>query len=168
MKELAKVEFGSQKLLASSQTLYFLFKIRRARVTKNKPREIYWPPAQRGIFLSRASLSCSPRSRARRCSPKERKETWNNVCVQAKELWTASWNLFGMCFSTMNCFQELFLVVVQLFHLSFNFLESYCFSNLWWSRSCKTRVSKTVNSKSSSALNNLLFWGSIIPMFKSK
>lgn len=71
----------------------------------------------------------------------------------------------GSVFPTMNCFQELFLVVLQLFHLSFNFFESYCFSKLWWSKSCKTRVIKIVNSKSTSALNNLLFWGSIIPMF---
>ena len=29
-------------------TLYFLFKVRRARVIKNKLRGIYWPPAHRG------------------------------------------------------------------------------------------------------------------------
>ena len=34
--------------LACSQTLYFLSKVRRARVIKNKPRVIYCPPAQRG------------------------------------------------------------------------------------------------------------------------
>ena len=34
--------------LACSQTLYFLFKVRRARVIKFKPEGIYWPPAQGG------------------------------------------------------------------------------------------------------------------------
>ena len=34
--------------IACSQTLYSLFKVRRARVTKYKPQEIYWPPAQGG------------------------------------------------------------------------------------------------------------------------
>ena len=33
-------------LLSSSQTLYFLFKVRRPWVIKNKLQEIYWPPAQ--------------------------------------------------------------------------------------------------------------------------
>ena len=31
-----------------SQTLYFLFKVRRARVIKCKPQGIYWPPEQGG------------------------------------------------------------------------------------------------------------------------
>ena len=30
--------------IACSQTLYFLFKVRRARVIKYKPQGIYWPP----------------------------------------------------------------------------------------------------------------------------
>ena len=34
--------------LACSQTLYFLFKVRRAGVIKCKPQGIYWPPAQGG------------------------------------------------------------------------------------------------------------------------
>ena len=34
--------------LACSQTLYFLFKVRRAREIKFKPEGIYWPPAQGG------------------------------------------------------------------------------------------------------------------------
>ena len=35
--------------LACSQTLYFLFKVRRARrVMKYKPQGIYWPPSQVG------------------------------------------------------------------------------------------------------------------------
>ena len=59
-------------VLACSQTLYFLFKVRRARVIKYKPQGIYWPPAQGGrdeerrkytffIFLSCAlrSFSCA-------------------------------------------------------------------------------------------------------------
>ena len=51
--------------VACLQTLYFLFKVRRARVIKNKPRGIHWPPGRGGrgegrrirklfIFLSRA------------------------------------------------------------------------------------------------------------------
>ena len=54
-------------LLACSQTLYFLFKVCRARVIKNKPRGIHWPPAQGGIYFSfsrfarvLASLSRTP------------------------------------------------------------------------------------------------------------
>ena len=35
--------------LACSQTLYFVFKVRLARVIKNKPRGIYWTPVQRGM-----------------------------------------------------------------------------------------------------------------------
>ena len=39
----------SASWLACSQTLYFLFKVRRARrVIKYKPEGIYWPPAQVG------------------------------------------------------------------------------------------------------------------------
>ena len=67
--EIAKRSFAPLQI-ACSQTLYFLIKVRRARVTKNEPRG-YWPPAQGGrgeggwnIFLSRA----------RQCFPKERKE----------------------------------------------------------------------------------------------
>ena len=68
--EIAKRSFAPLQI-ACSQTLYFLIKVRRARVIKNEPRGIYWPPAQGGrgeggwnIFLSRA----------RQCFPKERKE----------------------------------------------------------------------------------------------
>ena len=58
-------EFASG--LACSQTLYFLFKVRRARqVMKYKPQGIYWPPTQVGSGEG-----------------KEQKETYNNVCVQA-------------------------------------------------------------------------------------
>ena len=42
--------------LACSQALYFLFKVRRARVMKNKPRGIYSPPAQRGASLSHTPM----------------------------------------------------------------------------------------------------------------
>ena len=81
--------------LACSQTLYFLFKVRRASVIKNKPRGIYWPPAQRGrgggrrnfIFLSRAprsfSLACSPRHSRTPMFSKRTKRKMKNVCVQA-------------------------------------------------------------------------------------
>ena len=34
--------------IACSQTLYFLFKVSRARVIKYKPQGIYWPPVQGG------------------------------------------------------------------------------------------------------------------------
>ena len=34
--------------VACSQTLYFLFNVRRGRVIKFKPEGIYWPPAQGG------------------------------------------------------------------------------------------------------------------------
>ena len=67
--------------VACSQTLYFLFKVRRARVIKYKPREIYWPPAQGGmggekkkIDVLYFSFSRSLRSLARQCFRKERKE----------------------------------------------------------------------------------------------
>ena len=54
------------KKVACSQTLYFLFKVRRALVIKYKPQGIYGPPAQGGIFLSRA-----PRSFSRACFARE-------------------------------------------------------------------------------------------------
>ena len=66
--------------LACSQTLYFLFKVRRARVIKYKPQGIYWPRSQGGsgegriIFLSRSPRSFSRARFARRCFRKERKE----------------------------------------------------------------------------------------------
>ena len=55
-------------IVACSQTLYFLFKVRRARVIEYKPQAIYWPPVQGGsgggrriiviiIFLSREPRS---------------------------------------------------------------------------------------------------------------
>ena len=53
------------------QTLYFLFKVRRARVIKDKPQGIYWPPASRGRVgkeenrRSALALARSLRSRAR-------------------------------------------------------------------------------------------------------
>ena len=68
------------KQIACSQTLYFLFKVRRARVIKNNPRVggggVYWPPAQggRGGEEENRYFSLSRSSLARRCFPKERKE----------------------------------------------------------------------------------------------
>ena len=59
--------------IACSQTLYFLFKVRRARVIKNKPRGIYWPPAQGGRGGCRLLASLA-RSFLESCFPKERKE----------------------------------------------------------------------------------------------
>ena len=40
--------FKKEDNLACSQTLYFLFKVRRASVLKYKPQGIYWLPAQGG------------------------------------------------------------------------------------------------------------------------
>ena len=70
------------KKLACSQTLYFLFKVRRERVIKNKPRGIYWPTAQGGsgggrrkfFFLALRARSVRSRALTRRCFRKERKE----------------------------------------------------------------------------------------------
>ena len=45
-KKLKNVHFHSK--IACLQTLYFLFKVRLARVIKYKPQGIYWPPAQGG------------------------------------------------------------------------------------------------------------------------
>jgi len=69
---------------ACSQTLYFLFKVRQARVIKYKPQGIYWLLAQGGsgggrkivlyFSFSRSALvlACSLRTRAPRCFRKER------------------------------------------------------------------------------------------------
>ena len=59
------IEYPVPEGLACSQTLYFLFKVRRACVIKNKTA---------GVSL---------RSRARRYFRKERKEKYNYVCVLA-------------------------------------------------------------------------------------
>ena len=40
------VFFLARFVIACSQTLYFLFKVRRASVIKDKPQRIYWPPAK--------------------------------------------------------------------------------------------------------------------------
>ena len=61
-----------RSLLACSLTLFFPFKVRRARVIQNRRQEIYWPPAQGGSgggirkSLSRSAivLECSFCSRA--------------------------------------------------------------------------------------------------------
>jgi len=41
-------EFKRFNKVTCSQTLYFLFKVRRARVIKYKPQGIYWPQVQGG------------------------------------------------------------------------------------------------------------------------
>ena len=52
-------------LLACSQTLYFLFKVRRARVIENKPQGIYWPPAQWGSGGGKEKFFLALRARCR-------------------------------------------------------------------------------------------------------
>ena len=69
--------------LACSQTLYFFFKVSRARVIKYKPQGIYWLPVQGGSGGGRKMLFFFLELRARRCFWKKRKEKWNNICVQA-------------------------------------------------------------------------------------
>ena len=81
-------------VLACSQTLYFLFKVHRARVIKNKNRGGFADRQRKGLGLGKEkilyfSFSRSALVLARRCSRKERKEKENNVCVQA------SFNLFS-------------------------------------------------------------------------
>ena len=62
-------------ILACSQTIYFLFKVRRARVIKNKQGGIYWPPAQGGWGGGRRKYFSFSRSAfTRRCFLKQRKE----------------------------------------------------------------------------------------------
>ena len=48
-KKQASVVTQMRYWLACSQTVYFLFKIRRARGIKYKPQGIYWPPALASI-----------------------------------------------------------------------------------------------------------------------
>ena len=62
--------FPANRCLACSQTLHFLFKVRRARVVKYKPQG----------FVNR---SFSHAHFSRRCFRNERKEKENNVYVQA-------------------------------------------------------------------------------------
>ena len=79
---------------ACSQTLYFFFKVRRARVIKNKNRGGFADRQRKGLRVEKAkilyfSFLHSALVLARRCSRKEQKEKENNVCVQA------SFNLFS-------------------------------------------------------------------------
>ena len=62
--EIANRSFAPLQI-ACSQTLYFLIKVRRARVIKNEPRGIYWPRQRKGVgvgengiffFLAHASV----------------------------------------------------------------------------------------------------------------
>ena len=69
------------KQIACSQTLYFLFKVRRARVIKNNPRVGGGGGIDRqhkGVGVGKKKIDIffyrAPRSLARRCFPKERKE----------------------------------------------------------------------------------------------
>ena len=72
--------------VACSQTLYFLFKVRRARLMKKKKRGGFIDRQCKGVGVGEeenryfsflrpalALRACSPHSRARRCFPKERK-----------------------------------------------------------------------------------------------
>ena len=59
---------ASPELLACSQSLYFLFKVRRARVIKYKPRG-FIDRQRKGVGVGEET-----RSRARRCFRKKRKE----------------------------------------------------------------------------------------------
>ena len=82
---------------ACSQTLYFLFKVHRAHVIKNKNRGGFADRQQKGLRMGKEkilyiSFSRSALVLAHRCSRKERKEKENNVCVQA------SFNLFSRFF----------------------------------------------------------------------
>jgi len=66
-------------VLACSQTLYFLFKVRRARVIKNKNRGGFTDRQRRGLGLEKEkilyfSFLRSALVLARRCFRKERKE----------------------------------------------------------------------------------------------
>ena len=66
-------------VLACSQTLYFLFKVRRARVIKNKNRGGFADRQQKGLGVGKEknlyfSFLRSALALARRCFRKERKE----------------------------------------------------------------------------------------------
>ena len=81
-------------VLACSQTLYFLFKVHRARVIKNKNRGRFADRQRKGLGVGKEKILYISFSRsafvlARRCSRKERKEKENNFCLQA------SFNLFS-------------------------------------------------------------------------
>ena len=81
-------------VLACSQTIYFLFKVHRARVIKNKNRGGFADRQRKRLGVGKEKILYFSFSRcalvlARRCSRKERKEKENNVCVQA------SFNLFS-------------------------------------------------------------------------
>ena len=74
-------------VLACSQTLYFLFKVRRARVIKNKNRGGFTDRQRKGFGVGEGenSLFFFLALRARRCFRKERKEKKNKVFVQASK-----------------------------------------------------------------------------------
>ena len=75
-------------VLACSQILCFLFKVRRARVIKNKNGGGFTDRQRKGLGVGKEkilyfSFSRSALVLARQCFRKERKEKENNVCVQA-------------------------------------------------------------------------------------
>ena len=75
-------------VLACSQILCFLFKVRRARVIKNKNGGGFTDRQRKGLGVGKEkilyfSFSRSALVLAHQCFRKERKEKENNVCVQA-------------------------------------------------------------------------------------
>ena len=75
-------------VLACSQILCFLFKVRRALVIKNKNGGGFTDRQRKGLGVGKEkilyfSFSRSALVHARQCFRKERKEKENNVCVQA-------------------------------------------------------------------------------------
>ena len=75
-------------VLACSQTLYFLFKVHRARVIKNKNRREFTDRQRKGLGVGKEKILYFSFLRsafvlARRCFRKERKDKYNNVFVQA-------------------------------------------------------------------------------------
>ena len=60
---------GTKCDIACSQTLYFLFKVRRGRVIKYKSQGIYWPPAQGGQWWGKKKTE--KRKEKYRLSPRQ-------------------------------------------------------------------------------------------------
>ena len=102
--------------LACSQTLYFLFKVRRARMIKNKPRGIYWPPAQRGrgggrrnfIFLSLARVLASP-TRTPMFSKRTKRKIKKRLCT--------GYLTFNLLFISYFIFASLKEILLAVFNI---------------------------------------------------